>query len=158
MYRAYFFCTWRQTMEAVPVTEPQAESGTSQIKQIKREQKKDGVNSFLVVFDGDANDKGRWVEEAYLPSDAVNAFREQKKSKGKAATPKTAESSKARKIKEIKGMIPSGDDIFFVVRFRDGTKDEAVCKATMHSTYVKDLLKFYESNIERVPIISTPSA
>lgn len=133
--------------EQVPVEASPVVQDSKSIKTIKREQKKDGVDSFLVVFEGDANDKGQWVPEAQLPAEAVKTFREQKKSKKSSSG-----DSKVRKIKEIKGIIPKGDEMFFVVRFRDATKDEAIPKATMHSTYVKDLLKFYESNIERIPV------
>ena len=118
-----------------------------QIKTIKREQKKEGVVSFLVVFEGDANEKGQWVPETQLPADAVKSFREQKKAKKT-----TSSDSNTRKIKEIKGIIPKGDELYFVVRFREATKDEAIPKAVMHSTYTKDLLKFYESHMERVPV------
>ena len=120
-----------------------------QIKEIKREQKKDGAESFLVVYEGDENDKGKWVPESDIPPELITAFRAKKKN-----------ANKARKIKEIKGIIPQGDDIksaLFVVRFRDGSKDEGVAHSVMHSQYAKELLKYYESNIERIPVKTEPS-
>lgn len=130
-----------------PPAEPtvSAKSETPTIKDIKREQKKEGVDSCLVVFEGDATDAGRWVPTGSLPSDIVAQFREQRKKK--TAKP---DDQKARKIRTIHGIIP-GDDLVFVVRFRDTTKDEAVPRAIMHAQYAKELLKFYEGHMERVP-------
>ena len=107
-------------------------------------EKKAGEDLFRVVFEGDTNAEGRWVPGSEVPPDVLAKFNQKVAEQEDSA-------KKGRKIKQIRGIIPQGDDMLFVVRFRESTKDEAVPRKVMHELYIADLLKFYEANMERIP-------
>ena len=131
-----------------PAETPAPASSSHAIKEIKREQKKDGAEQFLVVYEDADTDKGQWVPASDVPADLITAFREKKKRPAKPA----ADGAQPRKIKEIKGICPDGNDLIFVVRFRDSPKCEGIRRAEMHKQYPQALLKYYEQNMERIPV------
>ena len=132
---------------APPAAPARAPPVSRTIKEIKREQKKDGADQFFVVFEGAESEKGQWVPASEVPEDLVTAFRNKKRVKVAIS------GSQPRKIKEIKGMIPDdNNDFSFVVKFRDSAKYECVRRADMHKQYPQALLKYYEQNMERIPV------
>lgn len=115
---------------------------------VKKYRKKAGIDQYLVIFDGDKNETGHWVNASHLNCpQMIEEFKQnQKKTKAELAEAKN-KPPVTRTIKEIIGIVP-GDQISFLVRFKDSHTDELIPRSTMHKHYAKTLLRFYEEHIE----------
>jgi hypothetical protein len=131
---------------------------------IKKSRTRQGEEQFLVVFQGDADESGRWISQADLNAPGLLAEYQEKKAMRvpKKSPPdgeeggSTGKRAQSRLIREIRGVIPDGIQWQFVVRFADSEQDEVVSREVMHRSYASQLLRFYESNIERFELLSPP--
>jgi hypothetical protein len=134
------------------MTDPRAHPQAARaVARIKASRVKDGQTEYLVICEGGQDSRGQWVASAKLdaPQALANFQHREQKKQARAKRAPAADPGGPRQLKEIRGLIPDGETWSFVVRFVDGTRDEAVPKATMRTNYPKQLLKFYESHIQQ---------
>ena len=121
-----------------------------EVRMIKKDRKKKNIEQMLVVYFGDKNDNGHWVDVSNLTcTKLIEEYRENKK-KNQENSKNEIKKSGNRTIKEIKGMIPSDEHKYiYVVHFNDSNDDEYITWKDMHNYYSKYLLKFYEAHIDQ---------
>lgn len=136
-----------------------------EVKYIKKDRRKKGVEQMLVIFQNDKNDIGRWIDVSELNCpQLIEEYWERKKqmkesnlNNESSEKQSSSKNTGTRTIKEIVGMIPSQEHKYiYAVIFNDAAAQEYVLWKEMRKYYSKQLLKFYESHIDQDNFIIAP--
>jgi hypothetical protein len=123
------------------------------IKLVKAARTRETGRRYLVVYEDDEDDTGRWVagssvtdQHLLLEFDAAHQRRPAAPKTKESSTPAAARAS--RDLKEIRGIFPMGDTWGFIVRFADSLRDEFLSRQDVRAKFPQQLLRFYERSLE----------